>query len=344
MTKFFVTHEINDIDFDAWGKFVESNPHGNIFQSPDLFVVYRRIPNFVPSVIIVKEQDEIVGCLSSVIQKEGKGVVGFMTERSIVMGGPLARNNDLEIISLLLQEYLRNTEKNAIYSQFRNLFDVSFAKEVFKLYGFEYEKHLDILIDITPPIETIRLNVSKNKRGNISKSLNKGTSFFEVTEKESYIKCIDLVRKTYNRIGLPCPGHEYFFAFYDELHKKALLKIFALESENKLIGTRFELCYKDTLYDWWAGADDDYKNFYPNDVIPYQILIWGNQNGYKVFDFGGAGKPEVPYGVRDHKMKFGGELVEFGRFELVHKKALMQVGKIGLRLYKKIKKYAGSKG
>ena len=35
--------------------------------------------------------------------------------------------------------------------------------------------------------------------------------------------------------------------------------------------------------------------------------------------FGGAGKPDKPYGVRDYKLKFGGQLVNWGRFEKVHK-------------------------
>ena len=66
-------------------------------------------------------------------------------------------------------------------------------------------------------------------------------------------------------------------------------------------------------------------------------MEWGSNNGYKIFDFGGAGKPNLAYGVRDHKLKFGGELVEFGRFEKVHNKFLMKVGELGLKLYKFIK-------
>ena len=92
------------------------------------------------------------------------------------------------------------------------------------------------------------------------------------------------------------------------------VKVFVVEIEGTIIGTRVELCFKDLVYDWYAGADDNYKNHYPNDVLPYSILIWGKENGFKSFDFGGAGKPDVPYGVRDHKLKFGGQMVEYGRF------------------------------
>ncbi len=90
------------------------------------------------------------------------------------------------------------------------------------------------------------------------------------------------------------------------------------------------------IYDWYAGADDSYLEYRPNDILSWSILKWGIKNNYEVFDFGGAGKPNVPYGVRDYKLKFGGELVNFGRFEIIHKPSVFKSGKIGLHIYKKI--------
>ena len=66
--------------------------------------------------------------------------------------------------------------------------------------------------------------------------------------------------------------------------------------------------------------------------------MWGIDNNYEIFDFGGAGDPNKPYGVRDHKLKFSGELIEFGRFEKIHKPLMMKISKFGLKIYKKIKK------
>lgn len=43
----------------------------------------------------------------------------------------------------------------------------------------------------------------------------------------------------------------------------------------------------------------------------------GHQNRFQIFDFGGAGKPNVSYGVRYYKMSFGGKLVNYGRYTLV---------------------------
>jgi len=337
MGEYKLITDISKINLDNWREFVFNHPLGNVFQSPEMLQAYKGINNFKAEVICVVKQNVIIGILLYVIQKEGKGILSVLLSRSIIMGGPLAIDNDLKVIDLLLKEYKKNIGRRAIYTQFRNLFDIEFAHSIYAKNGFIYDKHLNILIDLTQAPEKLKSNISKNRRGNISKSLNKGACFIEIKDKPKYLECVNLINKTYKRIGLPCPGEDYFLKFYDELHPKNILKSFALEVDKKLVGTRLELCYKDTVYDWWAGADNKYKNFHPNDVIPFQILVWGHNNGYKTFDFGGAGKPGVPYGVRDHKMKFGGELVEYGRYLHIHKPFLYYMGIIGLKFYKIIK-------
>ena len=48
----------------------------------------------------------------------------------------------------------------------------------------------------------------------------------------------------------------------------------------------------------------------------------------------GAGVPDKPYGVRDFKMEFGGEVVEYGRYLHIRKPLLYKIGKWGVRILK----------
>jgi len=108
--------------------------------------------------------------------------------------------------------------------------------------------------------------------------------------------------------------------------------------ESEIIGCMLALSYKDTIYDFYAGSMVKFYNKYPNDLISWEVFKWGKGNGYKVFDFGGAGKPDVSYGVRDYKKKFGGEFVNFGRYEKVHQPMIFEIAKVGFKLWQKIKK------
>jgi lipid II:glycine glycyltransferase (peptidoglycan interpeptide bridge formation enzyme) len=90
------------------------------------------------------------------------------------------------------------------------------------------------------------------------------------------------------------------------------------------------------VYEWYACGFDNCRD----DIRPLSVAIWGEmqyaaENGYPLFDFMGAGTPDKPYGVRDFKAEYGGELVEHGRFLCVRKPLLYQIGKWGVKILKR---------
>ena len=94
----------------------------------------------------------------------------------------------------------------------------------------------------------------------------------------------------------------------------------------------------ETVYEWFAcGKDGVYKNVYPSTVATYFGILFTAQSGRKQFDMMGAGAPgDGGYGVRDFKAKFGGQLVEYGRFRYVANKPLYALGKMAVKLMKKL--------
>jgi lipid II:glycine glycyltransferase (peptidoglycan interpeptide bridge formation enzyme) len=320
----------------AWSNYIFTHPHGNIFQTPEMYEIYLRAKNYEPLIITAVDNNEnILGVLLAVIQKENSGLFGKFSARSIIIGGPLITDDNPIYLELILGKYATVIKGVAIYTQFRNLWDWTKYKEIFSKNGFNYDSHLNILIDVSE-LNEMEQGISKNKRRNIVKSKNKGLLFKEITSENEFEKSVDLIISTYKKIGLPCLSKEHFDIAFKELFSLNRLKVFGAFIKDTMIGTRMELAYKDLIYDWYAGAEENESNKYPNDFLIYHILLWSHKNGFKMFDFGGAGKPNKPYGVREHKLKFSNNLVEYGRFECVHNKPLFTFGKLSLSLYQYI--------
>ena len=113
-----------EIDYLAWASFVENHKNGNVFQTPDMFKVYEKTKNYEPILIAVEnDTGELEGILLAVIQKEHSGILGNFSARSIIMGGPLIKNDDPQILDFILKEYDNKIKSEAIYSQFRNFWD-----------------------------------------------------------------------------------------------------------------------------------------------------------------------------------------------------------------------------
>ena len=86
-----------------------------------------------------------------------------------------------------------------------------------------------------------------------------------------------------------------------------------------------------------CGKDGVHKTIFPSELATFGGLQYAANNGFPCFDMMGAGSPDDGgYGVRDFKLKFGGELVEFGRNICVCNRLLFGIGKLGVKVLKKL--------
>lgn len=325
---------VNSIERKSWSDFVNTHPQGNIFQTPEMFEVYSKTKNYEPILLAaLNKNDEIQAILLAVVQKEGIGIYGRFTSRAIIIDGPLFLYNDEELEKLLLLEYEKIVSRKIIYTQIRNSEYSPGLKNLLINSGYKDEQRLNILNDLSIGRDNVIKKIHKGKRGNYSKAKNKGVEFVEIKNVDLIKNSFDQIEQTYKRIGLPLADLSLFVSAFKILYPVSMIKIFAASYKAQLIGIRLILTYKGYIYDWYAGADDDYKNYYTNDFLLYNILVWGSENGFKSFNFGGAGKPGVPYGVREHKLKFGGDLIETQRYVKIHKPQLMKTGELGIKLF-----------
>lgn len=318
-------------------EFLVDKPEANIFQSPEYAQLQVSVSNQKPFCFGVQRDEELLGLVSGIIITNYSWPVSLLTSRAIISGGPVLKDPNSLVLGFLLEHLAKALGKQVIFTQIRNLKEWSAFKPTFEQYGFSYVPHLDILIDLEQPEVKLLSRISKNKRKNVRKTLNKGCTFEVITDKTVYQDAIALVLDTYKRAKVPSPDPSLLQVAFDQLRKDKKFVAFGIFHEGLLIGTRMELLYNGLVYDWYAGSHHQYTNKYPNDFLIYHLLLWAKGEGYHTFDFGGAGKPGIPYGVRDYKMKFGGELVEYGRFDKVHNTYLYALGKLGLKAFQLFK-------
>lgn len=323
----------------GWKDFIEKHPEGNIFQTPLMFEVYRSSKGTEPFLIAtVNEQGEIAALLLSAIQKENDNLLtGRFSARSIISGGPVVSNNDPELFHLILKGYNEKIKSKAIYSQFRNLRDMSGMQVIFEKNGYVFEDHLNIHVDLTKTEEELWKEVHSKRRNEIRRAYREGTEFRVAEDKGSLRDCYSILREVYHSAKIPLADFSFFENLLDHSDRKSGIRIFTAVYEQQIIGCMLALVFRDTIFDMYAGSYRKYYGKYPNDLIPWEVFKWGRANGYRLFDFGGAGKPGVTYGVRDYKKKFGGTTVNFGRFELIHKPMNYKIGKVGLQVWKRLK-------
>ena len=215
---------------------------------------------------------------------------------------------------------------------------MDWAKSILAAKGYGYEDHLNILVNLEKSDSELWKDVHANRRNKINRARKNGLQFRLLSDEHALTQAYAVLKDVYRRARMPLPDLSLFKNLNDLPGKENPLRLFAAFDKENIAGIMIALCYRERIYEWYVGGEQKYFDKYPNDMIPWEVFLWGKSHGYKVFDFGGAGKPGVPYGVRDFKLKFGGELVNFGRFQKVHNPLTMTVAKLGFRLWQFLKK------
>ncbi|KAF5073317.1 Acetyltransferase (GNAT) domain protein [anaerobic digester metagenome] len=330
---------LENINIKAWHDFVTKHPNGSIFLAPEMFFVYAQTPNYKPSVFVFNEPSTglICGLLVAVRIKEKKGLIGRLTERSIVYGGPLT-NGDTFVVKSLIEAYDKTNNREVIYTQFRNLFSMSSFLSTFEGAGYVFEDHLNIILDLTKFDGNIWDGYSSSRKRGIKKALKSNFIFrvsTEISELDNFYK---LLSESYARIKLPYPHKKHFEAIFRIL-KPDSFKCFSLSLNGVVCASLVTLVFNKTMYGYYMGltGNQDILKLRPSDLLFHKVFEWCVANGINMFDWMGAGKPNKEYGVRDFKLQFGGEIHNFGRYTKTHKPLLYMFGKTAIKIWKRSK-------
>lgn len=326
----------NSIELQLWESFLNDHPEGNIFQSPAYYNLHLAHKNYEPYVLFVKKKSELIGLMVIIHQKfKLLNKSSKLTSRFIIQGGPLIKNKDHKALELLLQSFLKLKNK-ALYTEMRNISDNSWMKSILEKYKFTFTPHLNLIHDLSEDENTrwSKIKSTRKKHINRSKRNNLDINQIKRNDIESFKNIYGIIRNVYREINLPMPNWDYFLIALNTLDEN--IRVFVASKSGKIIGARIVLVYKQVIFDWYAGGIKDSKLF-PNDRLPWEIMNWGGINGYKFFDFGGAGVPNKKYGVRDFKIQFGGDLVNYGRYYNYHFPRIYKISSFLFQLFRRLK-------
>ena len=340
MYRILTYYEINP---QAWKKLVDESPYATWFQTQEAYQFYAANKGeMTPFACGVERDGELRAVVVGYITREKSAIKQYLTRRAIIIGGPLVADsaNEEDVARMLYaiqqpcrliaQSPYRPTWRSApIYIETRNFHDYSQWKEVFEACGFSYQPHLNIQVACN---ETHAM--SEQRRRQVKKAIGNGATIYEAQSVQEIRDWYQILQQLYReKVRTPLFTEEFFLEFY----RKGWGKYLLVKHEGKIIGGMMcPILEGKAIYEWYVcGLDEEYKDLYPSVMATNAAIEYAKANGLPLFDFMGAGKPNEPYGVRDFKMEFGGELVEHGRFLCVRKSLLFWIGTIGVKWLKR---------
>jgi serine/alanine adding enzyme len=324
-----------DINSKQWNTLLDTSPTSSFFQSKACYDAYVQLSFLDPFVFAVAEDERLVGLACGYLIADGGRVKSLFSRRAIIPGGLLLDENiNNEAISALLKALQQGlSDKGAIYIELRNYNDFSQFRVAIAQAEFDYQSHSNIHVP-TLDVPTAFSQLNESKQRQVKQTLKSGASCELSDDKEDLKVFYQMLIKLYRRrVKKPLFPYEFF----DKLHQQSFTRFFVVKRADKVIGGIFCVQSDKVVYEWFiCGENNKAKKVYPSVLATWKAIEYAAGNGFEYFDFMGAGKKDEPYGVREFKSKFGGELVEQGRFLYICKPGLYKFSKSVLNVIKLI--------
>lgn len=331
---------IEAIGRDIWDSYVENNEHGTIFHTYYMYEVWRDVSGYEPfAFCVIDEKRNISALLSGFIQTIAFGLLENLSRRSILLQAPLYDEPDA--LKALLEVYREfSAKKRLIYTEVRNHYFRDGYNALMLGSGYKWEGHYNIIKELPDTVDLLRKDLSKKRRGGVNKALKEKFTL-EVCSNDAFVVSFyKLLETQYKNLRLPCPPIA-FFENCVKMDASSNCYFFNLLDNGKVKISELAFVYKDTIHLLYIGIEQEpeFLNKRPVDLFHFFVMQWCIENEVKHFDWMGAGKPGVEYGVRDFKLQYGGELTDYGRYKHTSRPLLLKLSTLGFNTLKMAKKY-----
>jgi len=316
------------IDRRQWSALLGNSRTATWFQSPEAYDFFASLPEMMTPFAFAVERQAHAGeqtlCAVCVgyITKERSAVKQYFTRRAVIFGGPcLADDCTNEEVQALMQAVRGYTEALSIFIETRNFNDYSAWREAFEAAGFAYQPHYDLHTDCRDR-QLMTSRVAESTMRQVRKAYADGVHIVEAQSDDEIEAFYHLLHALYRtKVRKPLFPLSFFTRF---VHQGRGVLLLAKRAQAQGVGEEVVggmLCAilpARAIYEWYVVGSA---------AVTWAAMDYANSHGLPLFDLMGAGVPGKPYGVRDFKLRFGGQLHDFGRYIHISNRMLYALGK-----------------
>lgn len=285
--------ELKRKDEKAWDAYVLKSDQSTFYHQIGWRNVVEKTYKHKPIYLIAKEEGEL------------KGVLPLFLMRSMIFGKKLVSVpfapyggvcTDSETIqNALVEEAKRITEEcGADYLELRYL---SQNKNKSKLLA--NSKYVTFILNLNKNPDIVWKGFNNKIRNAIRKALKSNLEIRTDTNIKEFYK---LYTKNMRDLGTPPHSLAFFTNLLQEFTEYA--KIVTVHYNGTCIAGLFLLFFRDTIISGWAASDRAYQKFQPNNLLYWEVIKHGCEEGYEYFDFG---RSIYDSGTFKFKKPWGGE-------------------------------------
>ena len=315
-------------DQPAWDQYVENHPHGTIFHLTKWKNVIEKTFGHKSHYLIAVNSSKLKAESSKLKAQSSKlrigkpdsahsswliahelnivGILPLFELKSLLfghhlisvpfaeLGGPLA--DDEAIKQQLVDRAIELTrEQHCDYLELRNRQGIPGLATKSLYYNFKKEIFSD-------PDQNMKAIPRKARR-----MIRQGIKFGLSSEFGLHLlpEFYEILARSYHHLGTPIFPRRLFRNFLEEFGTDVQILLIR-NKEGTPVATVLSYFYKDRIVPYYAGSIFEYRKLAPNDFMYWELMKYGCERGFKVFDFG---RSKIDTGSYHFKRHWGFEAV-----------------------------------
>ena len=303
-------------------RFIRSHPEATWFHVQQVNGCFPRCRRFSPVVFMARQRESVIGAIAGVrMRHRSKRLPFSYITRLQVNGCPLIDpgvHRREQVLSGLLEKIKNYAADDNAEVEVRNYTCSSRDQETLIAHGFGHISCLNLVKTVSTP-DQLWMDLKSNRRRQIRRASQNGTivrsAGSEAEVRDFYAILTDLYKR---KVKKQKPPLVFFLDFFRTIQQQGKgIILLAFKGKTVIGGIVCPIHDRQTMYEWYVcGQDREFPEHHPSVMLTWHALLYASGKGIRNFDFMGIGKSGIPYGVRDFKLRFGGEVIEYGRYIL----------------------------
>lgn len=285
------------------------------------------------AVAAVDTGGEIQGLIAPVRVDVFPSMAKSFTSRAIMFGEPLCYSTEASTAAMqtLLRHHERNAKHDVLLTEVRSVSTAVAQCPILAGAGYKAKQFCNFVVDLELDENSLWRRIGKQMRGNIARSIRRDVRIETGNSIELCERAHRFIKKSLRRSVVPFPGVDLFLNV--RKHLNDVLQVRVATHQGQDVAGSVSLGWDDRFYAWYGGTQR-FKSIHPFACIVWDEIKAAREQGYRYYDFGGAGDPQQPYGPREFKSRFHGNRVEYGRCVRVYSPRILALAERGYRSFK----------
>ncbi|ACL16194.1 GNAT family N-acetyltransferase [Methanosphaerula palustris] len=306
---------VSDNHCQKWDDFLQKNDDSNVFQQFGWKEIIRKVYGPKPYYLVAEDESgTICGSLPLFL------VTGLLFKKKLISvpyvpyGGICCTDDTVRekllLETLLLVEKLKidNLEIRSDHCQISPFDDINSPLSM-------YTNYSTFFLDLSKSVDQAWADIGKNKRNRVRKGESLGLKY-EICngDNDSIDEFYEVYSVNMRRLGTPVHDKRFFRAISSTF--KDTMYVANVLFHNDVICSQILLGYKDILISGWGSSLPECRKFSPTNLLDWNSINFGHENGYNWLDFG---RSPVNSGNYNYKMRWGAREVPLHYYYLKKK-------------------------